>query len=43
MPLIWDKKPDEQGGRIIGYTTGLVKWVEEKRAVEILEQAGQNR
>ncbi len=41
LPLLWDRKPDSKGGRVMGFTGGAVKWVPEERALAYLRAAGQ--
>ena len=43
VPLLWDKKPDKQGGRVVGFNGGAVKWLPEAKVQELLEQYNQTQ
>ena len=38
VPLIWDKQPDLKGGRLVGWSSGAVKWYPEARIQEMLKR-----
>ena len=38
IPLLWDRQPDEKGGRVVGFSSGAVKWYPEERIQEMLKR-----
>jgi hypothetical protein len=41
VPMLWDLVPDEEGGRLVGFSDGAVKWLEEPDVQVLLERHGQ--
>lgn len=41
VPLLWDRKPDERGGRVVGLSSGAVKFYEEEQVQQMLREHGQ--
>ena len=41
VPLLWDKKPDERNGRVVGFSSGAVKYYPEADVQKLLEKHGQ--
>ena len=40
VPLLWDKKPDARGGRVVGLNGGAVKYYREERFEKLLKASG---
>ena len=41
VPLLWDPQPDDDGGRVVGFSDTSVRYVEEYEVDELLERHGQ--
>ncbi|MHC4956840.1 MAG: hypothetical protein ACYTGN_00595 [Planctomycetota bacterium] len=41
VPILWAPQPDEEGLRVVGFSNGAVKWIEEPDVAALLERHGQ--
>lgn len=41
VPLLWDGHPDQEGVRVVAFSNGAVKWIEDEEFRELLARHGQ--